>query len=68
MIMNKFINDLRKKDISELNKLLKENKVSQLEESLKFRLGKAKPAARMKNKVAIAQILTVLKEKEILNG
>ena len=66
--MNKILDELRKKDVAELNKLLKENRVSYADETLKFRLGKADPKTKRKNKSEIAQILTVLKEKEILNG
>ena len=66
--MNKILDELRKKDVAELNKLLKENRVSYADETLKFRLGKADSKTKRINKSTIAQVLTVLKEKEILNG
>lgn len=67
--MNKYLDELRKKDIAELNKMLKEMRISYADETLKFKLGKAtSPEAKRKSKREIAQILTVLKEKEILNG
>jgi ribosomal protein L29 len=66
--MNTLINELRKKDMAELSKLLKEARVSSLTESLQYKIGKSKVTGKRKSKKEIAQILTVLKEKEILNG
>jgi ribosomal protein L29 len=66
--MSDYLNDLRKKDNTELSKLLKEARVSYVDETLKLKLGKAKKEVRNKVKKQVAQILTVLKEKEILNG
>lgn len=66
--MSDYLNDLRKKDIAELSKLLNEVRVSYTDETLKLKLGKAKKEDRKKAKKQVAQILTVLKEKEILNG
>ncbi len=63
------INEMRKKERSELIKVLSDERKNLFDLQMDIEIGKEKnPIKKQKQKKLIARILTVIKEKEILNG
>lgn len=63
------INEMRKKEKIELVKALKEEQKNLFDLQMDIEIGKEKNPIKKKNqKKLIAQLLTVIREKEIING
>lgn len=63
------INEMRKKEKTELVKALKEEQKNLFDLQMDIEIGKEKNPIKKKNqKKLIAQLLTVIREKEIING
>jgi len=63
------VKELRKMEEAELNKKLLEDSKALSKLTYEVKLGKLKDTSKLKkSKVIVAQILTVLKEKEILKN
>lgn len=66
---NKDLSDLRSKDLKELNKLLSDNKSELLKIKLDMSTGQESNLKKAKHlKKDIAQILTLIREKQIVRG
>lgn len=61
------IDELRKKEISELRKEVFDKKKNLLENTILVKTGKAKPFNKKQSRKDIARIMTVINAKEILN-
>jgi ribosomal protein L29 len=62
------LGDLRKKNQTELSKLLQDSKKELQDKYLMFKIGKEKNTSQFKKTNRdIAQILTIIKEKEVLS-
>lgn len=63
------INEMRKKEKIELVKALKEEQKNLFDLQMDIEIGKEKnPIKKKTQKKLIAQLLTVIREKEIING
>lgn len=68
-MFNMDINEMRKKEKIELVKALKEEQKNLFDLQMDIEIGKEKNPIKKKNqKKLIAQLLTVIREKEIING
>ncbi len=61
--------DLRKKEVAELAKIITEKRKEAIEQKIELGMGKEKNVRKVKNlRREIAQLITISKEKEALNG
>ncbi|MDQ5981285.1 MAG: ribosomal protein [Patescibacteria group bacterium] len=61
--------DLRKKEVADLAKIIIEKRKEAIEQKIELGMGKEKNVRKIKNlRREIAQLITISKEKEALNG